>query len=260
MAFSASARPTGGSIATTASARSGCFPTPLRGQPALRSPGLATRPGSTGATTGLGIPDNAYCLLFVGKFIPKKRPLDLVAAAHRLATLDPNRSYHLLFVGTGELGSELRRRCRAVHDAESGMVADTADTGTEPSASFAGFLNQTEISRAYVAADALVLPSDPGETWGLVVNEALASGLPAVVSAACGSAEDLVVPLDPRLCFPLGDIEALAAGSATGRSSRAGGGDSRTHRPLRLQRHGGYAGNLMAGIGREPMSSMILKA
>ena len=92
------------------------------------------------------------------------------------------------------------------------MVADTADTGTEPSASFAGFLNQTEISRAYVAADALVLPSDPGETWGLVVNEALASGLPAVVSAACGSAEDLVVPLDPRLCFPLGDIEALAAG------------------------------------------------
>lgn len=158
-----------------------------------------------------GISDNAYCLLFVGKFIPKKHPLDLVAAAHRLVMLDPDRSYHLLFVGAGELGDELRRRCRVVHDAESSVLADTANTSSGPRASFAGFLNQTEISKAYVAADGLVLPSDPGETWGLVVNEALASGLPAVVSAACGSAEDLVVPLDPRLRFPLGDIEALAA-------------------------------------------------
>lgn len=156
-----------------------------------------------------GIPDSAYCLLFVGKFISKKRPLDLIAAAQWLVTLDPNRPYHLLFVGTGGLGDELRKGCQVVHDAESGKVADTGDVGCGPPASFAGFLNQTEISRAYIAADALVLPSDPGETWGLVVNEAMASGLPCVVSAACGSAEDLVVPLDPRLCFPLGDIETL---------------------------------------------------
>jgi glycosyltransferase involved in cell wall biosynthesis len=52
-------------------------------------------------------------------------------------------------------------------------------------------MNQTEISRAYVAADCLVLPSDHGETWGLVVNEALASGLPCLVSDACGCAEEL---------------------------------------------------------------------
>ena len=38
---------------------------------------------------------------------------------------------------------------------------------------FAGFLNQSEIPRAYVAADCIVLPSDYGETWGLVVNEAM---------------------------------------------------------------------------------------
>ena len=38
---------------------------------------------------------------------------------------------------------------------------------------FAGFLNQTEITRAYAAADCLVLPSDYGETWGLAVNEAM---------------------------------------------------------------------------------------
>ena len=45
-----------------------------------------------------------------------------------------------------------------------------------------------------MAADCLVLPSDYRETWGLVVNEALASGLPCIVSDACGCAEDLVPP------------------------------------------------------------------
>ena len=78
-------------------------------------------------------------------------------------------------------------------------------------ATFAGFLNQTEISKAYVAADCLALPSDHGETWGLVVNEALASGLPCVASKACGCTEDLLRPIDPRLSFRLGDIDDLAA-------------------------------------------------
>ena len=79
----------------------------------------------------------------------------------------------------------------------------------EPTASFVGFLNQSEISRAYVAADCLVLPSDAGETWGLVVNEAMASGLPCVVSNGCGCVEDLIAPIRPDLCYPLGDITAL---------------------------------------------------
>ena len=55
--------------------------------------------------------------------------------------------------------------------------------------------------------DALVLPSDFGETWGLVVNEALASGLPCLVSAACGCAEDLCA----EATFGLGDVSTLAS-------------------------------------------------
>jgi glycosyltransferase involved in cell wall biosynthesis len=74
-----------------------------------------------------------------------------------------------------------------------------------------GFLNQLEISRAYVAADCLVLPSDAGETWGLVVNEALASGLPCVASDACGCAEDLVAVLGEHHCFRCGDVDGLAS-------------------------------------------------
>ena len=76
--------------------------------------------------------------------------------------------------------------------------------------SFAGFLNQGEIPAAYAACDALVLPSDYGETWGLVVNEAMACGVPAVVSDAVGCGPDLVEEGQTGMIFPLGDIPALA--------------------------------------------------
>lgn len=152
-----------------------------------------------------GIPQRAFCILFCGKFIGKKRPMDLVQAASMLRRkLGPEQVVHLLFVGSGELEAPLRAACQVV---EAHSKVNSADP--RPPATFAGFLNQREISRAYVAADCLVLPSDAGETWGLVVNEALASGLPCVVSDACGCAEDLVPAVDPRLVYPCGDVWAL---------------------------------------------------
>jgi glycosyltransferase involved in cell wall biosynthesis len=152
-----------------------------------------------------GIANDALCVLFCGKFIGKKRPMDLVQAA-RLAGRKPGApNIHLLFVGAGELGEALRSSCNVAFDAD-GSPRENPSAGA-PKATFAGFLNQTEISQAYVAADYLALLSDHGETWGLVVNEALASGLPSIVSDACGCAEDLV---GPEWTFPLGDVHALA--------------------------------------------------
>jgi len=113
-----------------------------------------------------------------------------------------------LWVGAGELDQALHEACTVFYDQASGTAVGQ-HVGEKPSASFAGFLNQREISRAYASADTLVLPSDAKETWGLVVNEAMASGLPCVVSTACGCADDLVLPLFPKLCFPVGDIDAL---------------------------------------------------
>jgi len=155
-----------------------------------------------------GIADDAFCVLFCGKLIPKKRPFDLVEAARRLRSTKGIANLHLLFAGSGELEQALRSACTTVFDSDSGgrREHDLA-AGKKPCASFAGFLNQTEISRAYVAADCLVLPSDHGETWGLVVNEALASGVPCLVSRACGCAEDLVAE---AMSFPVGDISQLA--------------------------------------------------
>lgn len=141
------------------------------------------------------IAEDAFCLLFCGKLIAKKRPLDLVAAA-RLAPRPAGRPVHLLFAGAGRLADQLR--------------AALAGPGA-PAATFTGFLNQTEIPAVFAAADCLVLPSDHGETWGLVVNEALAAGRPVIVSDQCGCAEDLAAPLGAAHVFPGGDPAGLAA-------------------------------------------------
>ena len=127
--------------------------------------------------------------------IPKKRPLDLVAAAKLRPTV-AGRPMHLLFAGDGQLGPAIAAALSSLDGA----------TGT-----ITGFLNQTEIPSAFAVADCLVLPSDYGETWGLVVNEALASGLPVVVSDHCGCAEDLGLRQGQAHVYPCGDPGALAA-------------------------------------------------
>jgi glycosyltransferase involved in cell wall biosynthesis len=140
------------------------------------------------------IPDDAFCFLFAGKLQAKKQPLDLLEALRR-AVADPlTPRLHLLIVGSGELETACRE-----------MVARWALP-----VSFSGFLNQGEIAAAYGAADALVLPSDHGETWGLVVNEAMACGLPAIVSDQVGCAEDLVEPGLTGALFPCRDVGVLA--------------------------------------------------
>ena len=64
-------------------------------------------------------------------------------------------------------------------------------------------------AKAYIAADCLVLPSDYSETWGLVVNEAMASGLPSIISDRCGCAPDLG-NADGNAVFSFGNISDLA--------------------------------------------------
>ncbi|HET7457545.1 MAG TPA: glycosyltransferase family 4 protein [Gemmatimonadaceae bacterium] len=138
-----------------------------------------------------GATDDSVVVLFAGKLQTKKRPLDLVSAVARSAR--PN--LRVLVVGDGELRQATERAA-----AEEGVPA-----------TFTGFLNQTEIPAAYAAADVLALPSDAGETWGLVVNEAMASGLPAIVSDAAGCAPDLIVPDVTGWRHPLGDVDAVAS-------------------------------------------------
>jgi glycosyltransferase involved in cell wall biosynthesis len=75
----------------------------------------------------------------------------------------------------------------------------------------AGFLDQTQVSRAYVAADVFALVSSHDETWGLVVNEAMNFGLPIVVSDRVGSGADLVQSGHNGFVVPHDDLDALIA-------------------------------------------------
>lgn len=131
-----------------------------------------------------GIADELV-IVFSGKLVPRKDPMTLLRAVEAM------RHRHrvtLFFLGHGELREELERYAR-----EHGLRAR-----------FAGFVNQTELPKHYALGDLFVLPSTY-EPRGLVVNEAMAVGLPVIASDRVGAIGDLV-----RDVFPAGDAPALA--------------------------------------------------
>ena len=136
------------------------------------------------------IAPNDFTFLFAGKFVEKKRPLDFVYAICAAAAKET--SVKGLMVGDGPMRAE----CEATVGSLNGPI------------SFAGFLNQSEMVQAYVAADALILPSD-GETWGLVVNEAMSCGLPCIVSDHVGCGPDLIQSGLTGDIFPLSNVNGL---------------------------------------------------
>src|SRR5262249_59001047 len=74
--------------------------------------------------------------------------------------------------------------------------------------SFAGRLVGEDLSRWYAAADAFVLGSR-SDTWGIVLNEAAAAGLPLIASDAAGAGYDLIEEGVNGYRFPAGDVGAL---------------------------------------------------
>lgn len=140
----------------------------------------------------LGIPGEAAVVLYCAKFQPWKRPLDVVRAFARAAV--PGAV--LVMAGDGPLRQEAQAEARAL--------------GIDDRVRFPGFVNASGLPALYAASDVLVLPSDM-EAWGLVVNEAMACGRPAIVSSAVGCREDLVRDGETGFVYPAGDLDALAS-------------------------------------------------
>jgi glycosyltransferase involved in cell wall biosynthesis len=151
----------------------------------------AERARKTGVANGAER-GGARRLLFVGKLSERKNPLDVLKAAALLRARGIN--VEVAFAGTGDLAEDL----------------DAAARSCGVPTLFLGFVNQTELPAVYAAADLIVLPSKGTETWGLVVNEAMACGIPAVVSDAVGCGPDLVERCETGATFPLGNVGALA--------------------------------------------------
>jgi len=138
-----------------------------------------------------GFAGDDFVFVFVGKHVAFKRPMLLVEASAMLR--QKGWPVRLLFAGSGELTDTLKQRA----------------SGLNVPAHFTGFLNQTEMWKAYVPADAFVLPSTNGETWGLVTNEAMLFGLPVIVSDQVGCGPDLVLEDETGYIFT-GEAEGLA--------------------------------------------------
>ena len=149
----------------------------------------ASRVNRPAARQALGIAPDAFVVLFAGKLERKKRPWEVIEAAD---TMD--RPPVVLFAGSGEA----EQRCR------------TAAATSKADVRFLGFQNQSEIARLYGIVDALVLPSDSGETWGMVVNEALAAGVPCIVTDRVGCGPDLIENGKTGFVIPFKDTGAQA--------------------------------------------------
>ena len=139
----------------------------------------------------LGIEPGRPVILFASKLQERKHCDHLLEAYLRLQARDPKP--YLLIVGDGEMRAGLEQRAREA--GANGVL-------------FAGFRNQSELPRIFDLATVFALPSQH-EAWGLITNEAMAAGLPVIVSDDVGCAADLVVHGENGFVYPVGDVEAL---------------------------------------------------
>jgi len=131
------------------------------------------RPRAAEIRRKLRLPDRY--LLHVGRLVLSKGVFDLLDAYSCLAPA-LRETVGLLFVGDGVEQSELEARAAAIHP---GVIR------------FAGFAHREQLAVYYALAEALVFPTHT-DPWGLVVNEAMACGIPVVTTDAGGCVADLV--------------------------------------------------------------------
>lgn len=153
----------------------------------IQAPELAQR-ASGALRRRLSIPEGPPVVLCVSKWIPRKRPLDLLRAALSLSS--PSI---VVLVGEGALRPELEALARR-HPDRIRLV---------------GFRNQSELPSYYAMADLFVLPSSY-EPWGIVINEAMCAGLPIVTTTAVAAAADLVHHGENGFLYSPGEVGQLA--------------------------------------------------
>lgn len=140
----------------------------------------------------LGLPSRYF--LYLGRLVAEKGVFDLLAAYAKLDELR-REQIGLVYVGDGVSRRQLEERAASV---SPGTIR------------FAGFVQRNPLATYYALAEMLILPTY-SDTWGLVVNEAMACGLPVLVSRVAGCAADLVTENWNGLLILPGDVPTLSS-------------------------------------------------
>ncbi len=150
----------------------------------------AARQQADSLRAALGLPPRYF--IFVGRFIERKGITTLLDAYRRYAALAPKNEWGLVLIGEGDEQQRHKEQMKNFPDVK-----------------FIGSRFSEELCRYYGLASAFILPSAI-ETWGLVVNEAMASYLPVLVSKGCGAGRALVEEGQNGWTFDVGDAEKLS--------------------------------------------------
>jgi 1,2-diacylglycerol 3-alpha-glucosyltransferase len=139
------------------------------------------------------LPDNYF--LIVSRLEEKKNISRFFEAYAQYWEKPDSQRWSLVLCGAGSLEPDLKQKARRL-----GM----------DQVHFVGFKQMDELPIYYGLARCFIIPSSHFEQWGLVVNEAMASGLPVLVSRACGCARDLVQEGVNGYTFDPYDVAGLA--------------------------------------------------
>ncbi|MBI3945009.1 MAG: glycosyltransferase family 4 protein [Armatimonadetes bacterium] len=158
-----------------------------------RARAAAAHASATMLRAEAGLPERFF--LTACRLVPKKNVQGLLAAHARYRQEAGGRAWGLVIAGTGPLEGQVRAAVRRLN-----LEADVR---------LVGYQDAESMGQLYGLAAAFVLASTR-EQWGLVVNEAMAAGLPVLVSRRCGCAPDLVTEGVTGFTFDPNDANALA--------------------------------------------------
>lgn len=136
----------------------------------------------------LGIPADAFVVLFAGKLNANKNPELLLKAAAEIK----NEKVYFLLVGNGPMEGTIK------------------SANSDKRVRFLDFQNQTAMPAVYNLCDLYLLPSF-SETWGLAINEAMAAGKFVVTTNRAGCARDLIADGENGTVISPGNVSSLVA-------------------------------------------------
>ncbi|ASG00939.1 hypothetical protein CEG15_12435 [Vibrio anguillarum] len=139
--------------------------------------------------TRLGIDPDAFCFIYVGQLISRKRVLETLEL---LAKASQQKKLHFIVAGTGPLEQDMRKKAFELGFSDI---------------NFCGFVQDKSLSELYVAADSLILLSED-EPWGMVVNEAIIFDCNFIVSSSVAAGVEFNSTLD--LGYVLSDLSLFS--------------------------------------------------